>query len=91
MKRMILVLVVVFLSSQCFGQATLAKFNRIKNGMTFSEVKAIMGTPDKELIKIEYGNYEESSYQWDGPNERGMAAVGFQNGKVTMKSQVFLE
>ena len=73
------------------GSLTLAKFQRIQVGMSFSSVKSILGSPSKQLLSFEYPGNKEESYQWDTADERGMIGIGFVNDKVTTKIQVGLK
>ena len=91
MKRTIIAAAVLVFSTVCFGQATLEKFNRVKDGMSFSQVKAILGTPTREIVRVEYEGHSEAAYQWDGQGGNGVACVGFVNDKVTGRSQALLE
>lgn len=91
MKTTAIILAALALAAPCCGQATLAKFNRVKDGMTFAQVKEILGSPDKEIVRVEYEGHSESAYQWDGPGGNGVACIGFVNGKVSGRSQALLE
>lgn len=91
MKKLIVILAVAMMAADGFAQATLAKYNRVKEGMTFSSVKAILGSPSREIMSFEYEGHSEAAYQWDGAEEFSSANIGFVNGKVTAKSQIFLK
>jgi len=65
---------------------TMDGYNRVKNGMTFDQVVAIVGKPSQELSRNEMAGTETVMYQWDGSIGANMNAM-FQNGKPVQKAQ----
>ena len=65
---------------------TMDGYNRVKNGMTFDQVVAIVGKPSQELSRNEMAGTETVMYQWDGSIGANMNAM-FQNGKLVQKAQ----
>lgn len=62
------------------------EFARIQEGMTYSEVVAIVGEPGEEISSSNMAGYTTKMYSWqnfDGSN----ANVMVQNGRVVMKAQ----
>ena len=68
---------------------SLEKYNRLKDGMTFEEVTAILGE-GAEMSKTEILGSSVTSYQWRGP-EFAQITASFQNGKLNSKSQFGLK
>lgn len=65
---------------------TMDGYNRVKNGMTFDQVVAIVGKPSQELSRNEMAGTETVMYQWDGSIGANMNAM-FQDGKLVQKAQ----
>mgnify|MGYP000999971572 FL=1 len=75
-------------------QVTLEQFNRIRNGMTWPQVKAIIGGDCK--VEVEGGDpgtqFHTISYACDGHGSMGSnCSFMFQGGKLVMKGQFGLE
>lgn len=69
---------------------TLENYNKIKNGMTYDEVKTIMGSGGTETMSSGSGKYKVESYQWKGDGFKFMSIV-LSGGKVSSKTQANLE
>ncbi len=69
---------------------TMANYNRLQTGMTYSEVVAILGKEGVELSSNDIGGYRTIMYQWQGKGISGMSVM-FQNGRMIQKSQIGLE
>lgn len=71
-------------------EATLEKYNQVQNGMTLSEVEAIMG---KGTLSDEskFGSYYSTGYSWSGKNGYSYMSASFDGDKLTYKSQGNLE
>lgn len=65
---------------------TLEKFNRIKNGMSYSEVKDIIGSEGAQIASSGEGKYKVESYKWDGENF-SYILVTFMGEKMYSKNQ----
>ena len=65
------------------------KYDRIKVGMTRSEVETIMGSKGEETYSGEGGGIKFVSLKWVGDGYRSIF-VSFRSDKVTSKSQVGL-
>lgn len=62
------------------------KFNQIQSGMTYDEVKNIIGEDGQNISESEIAGIKTIMYQWED-DSWGIAIVTFQNDQVTNKSQ----
>lgn len=71
---------------------TYANFQRIENGMTYSQVCDILGQQGVQQSYTEYEGYNMAVYVWerDGLYSYANIVVIFDNGKVSSKSQMGL-
>jgi hypothetical protein len=72
---------------------TMENFKRLKNGMKYSEVVAILGKEGEEVSSSDVGGTSTVMYKWDG-DEGGFGAnmnAMFQNGKMMSKAQFGLK
>lgn len=69
------------------GMATLAKYNKIKNGVSYAQVKKIMGSSGTELSRAGSGQYETVMYMWKAADGVSNMNVTFQGNKVLAKAQ----
>lgn len=72
----------------------LANYARVEMGMTYDQVKAIIGPASEELASSEFGAGTEFAVQtvmltWNG-SWGANAIISFQNGRVAMKTQTGL-
>lgn len=65
---------------------TQAKYNQLKNGMSYSEAVQILGSEGNEVSSSEIGKYKNATYKWDGANY-AFIILTFQNDKLLFKSQ----
>ena len=71
---------------------TLEEYNKIESGMTYDEVKEIIGSDGELLSTSSMNDYTISIYVWYGEGMIGANAnVTFTNGKVTGKAQAGLK
>lgn len=70
---------------------TMANYNMIKTGMTYSQVVQILGKEGTELTSNEVGGYKTVMYKWEGDGWGSNMNVMFQNGKVIQKAQFGLK
>ena len=72
---------------------TREEFNRIKAGMTYQEVKDIVGSAGTIVAESSIAGYTTVIVSWDGDpvNIGSNANVTFQNGVVVGKAQAGLE
>lgn len=70
---------------------TLVQFTEIKDGMTYAEVSAILGSPGIEQSSNNIGGTKTVMYAWDGKTGLGNMNAMFQNDKLVQKSQFGLE
>jgi outer membrane protein assembly factor BamE (lipoprotein component of BamABCDE complex) len=63
-----------------------AKFNKINTGMTYEQVKEVIGSEGELTTTSQYGNSESASYTWKGPNYERVY-TSYTNGKLNNKSQ----
>jgi len=73
--------------AQPTAAATLAKFNKVKDGMTYAEVLKIMGGPGKKIGESASGDIHVAMYGWYGADPMNVAVVSFLNGAVNAKQQ----
>lgn len=62
------------------------KFNQIQTGMSYEEVKNIVGEDGQNISESEIAGIKTIMYQWE-TDDWGIMLVTFQNDKVTNKSQ----
>lgn len=67
-------------------QMNAANFAKIREGMTYEEVVAIVGQPSQLLSSSEIGGIKTVMYQWDAGLVANANAM-FQNGKMVSKAQ----
>ena len=65
---------------------TMAKFNSVKDGMSYDAVRAVIGSPGEEMSRSTIGGFTTVMYQWTNSNGTGMNAT-FQDDKLVMKAQ----
>ena len=68
---------------------TISKYNQITEGMSYGEVKSIMGSPGEELSRSNVAGYVTVMYAWKNPDGSNMNAM-FQNDKLISKAQAGL-
>lgn len=73
------------------GPATMDKFNQIQTGMTYDEVKEIMGEDGIESVSAESDTASAKVYQWAGETPGSNITVSFLNDGVSSATQVGLE
>ena len=73
------------------GPATMDKFNQIQTGMTYDEVKEIMGEDGIESVSAESDAASAKVYQWAGETPGSNITVSFLNDGVSSTTQVGLE
>ena len=65
---------------------TKSMYDRIKNGMSYSQVVSIVGQKGKELSRSEMEGISTVIYMWQNDDGSNMNVM-FQNGKVIQKAQ----
>lgn len=73
------------------GPATMDKYTQLENGMTYDEVKEIMGEDGVESVAAENDATNIQIYQWAGETPGSNVTVTFQDGAATTFAQVGLE
>jgi hypothetical protein len=69
---------------------TYVEFDKIENGMSYTEVTNIIGSNGQLLSSVDMNigsEYATQIYVWYGSNSISNANVTFQGGKVTIKAQ----
>jgi outer membrane protein assembly factor BamE (lipoprotein component of BamABCDE complex) len=64
---------------------TMAKYSQVKEGMTYEQVVAVMGSPGEENVRTKVGDVEMAQYTWK--TSTGAMVVSFENNKVKVKAQ----
>lgn len=70
---------------------TLDQFNKIENGMTYNQVKDIVGCDGTVNSETEVSNIKMTIYSWYGKDNISNANVTVQNGKIISKAQIGLK
>lgn len=67
---------------------TMAGFEQLQTGMSYSEAVAILGGPGKEISRSDLGGTSTVMYQWEaGGFSVGNMNAMFQNGRLVSKAQ----
>lgn len=82
MKKTAMAVLALALVCSASGQATLEKYHRVKTGMSYAQVRAILGSPSKELASMQLAGTSIVQYQWNGRDEYRAAVVQFVDGQV---------
>lgn len=69
---------------------TMAKYEKIKNGMSVSEVEEVVGSKGEETSSSSIGSSSYKSYRWKG-DKFSFISVRFKDDKVNSKSQYGLK
>jgi len=69
---------------------TKSEYNRINDGMSYSQVCSIIGSNGEEMSRSDIGGYTTVMYQWVNSNGSNMNAM-FQNGGLVSKAQYGLQ
>ncbi|PEJ59217.1 hypothetical protein CN692_06985 [Bacillus sp. AFS002410] len=71
---------------------TLAEYNKVKPGMTYAQVKAIIGEDGTLDYEYGYDGYTDQEYSWEQKgNYMGFANLSFENNVLISKSQYGLK
>ncbi|MBT9547981.1 MAG: DUF3862 domain-containing protein [Candidatus Sericytochromatia bacterium] len=73
------------------SQVTMANYNRLKTGMSYEQVVAILGKAGTELSSNDIAGYQTVMYQWEGDSFASNMNAMFQNGKLMQKAQFGLK
>lgn len=65
---------------------TMAEYERVQIGMSYKQVKAIIGAPGEELSRTEIGGILAVMYMWQNKDSSNMNVM-FQNDAVYSKAQ----
>jgi hypothetical protein len=65
-------------------------YNKIKMGMSYAEVIALVGSPSSEMVESGSEDYKIEMYTWQVGSFGANFNVTFVNGKVTAKAQLGL-
>ncbi len=68
------------------AQLTQDKFNKINTGMSYSEVKDIIGSEGEMTSMSKFGSTTSTNYRWRGPNYENIF-TSFRDDKLNNKSQ----
>lgn len=77
-------------ASESATSDTAAKFKQIKHGMSYKQVKKIMGSEGDEQASSSVADNEATVYQWT-TDDFGVVSVTFENDKVVNKAQISLD
>ncbi len=64
------------------------KYNKVDLGMSYDEVKDIMGSAGTQISASDISGMSLATYQWLTADETGTCAIAFKNGKVSTKMQM---
>lgn len=73
------------------SKVTMANYNRLRTGMTYEQVVAILGKEGTELSSNDIAGYQTVMYQWEGESFASNMNAMFQNGKLMQKAQFGLK
>jgi len=70
------------------GQRIVTKdmYDQLREGMSYAQVKDIVGFPGEELSSVELGGISTKMYMWQNMGGSNMN-VTFQNGRLIAKAQ----
>jgi hypothetical protein len=77
-------------SSSTTSALTMDKYNQIKEGMSYTEVVALLGSEGTETLSSGSGKYKVTSYKWEGDNFEFITVI-FMGDKMTQKVQANLK
>ena len=77
-------------SSDTGSNLTMEKYNKIQNGMSYQEVKDIIGREGTQTMSSGEGKYKVESYKWEAEDYKFISVV-FMGGKVNSKVQANLK
>ena len=97
-----ILLIVVFISSLTSGSdneekqdidkyITLSEFNQIENGMSYEQVKEIIGSEGTVMSETNVGDAHSIIYYWYGKDEISNANFSFTNNELINKTQIGLK
>lgn len=87
MRKLILIAAAIAISACSIAMTvTKAKYDAITEGMSYSQVVAIIGQEGEEQSRSKIGDLTSVSYSWKNSTGSNMFAI-FQNDKMTMKAQ----
>lgn len=66
---------------------TLDIYNQITPGMTYDEVKTLIGSDGSLVTDTNLGGVQSTMYMWKSADGTGMASIMFQDGAVVSSSQ----
>ena len=69
---------------------TMEQYNQVKNGMTYQEAVAAVGSEGTEVSSTEISGYKTATYKWEGENY-SFIFLTFQNDKLISKTQTNLK
>lgn len=69
---------------------TMAQFKALKTGMTYDQVKKVMGSPGEETSNSSVAGVTMQMYSWGNLNGSNMILT-FTNGKLDSKTQIGLK
>lgn len=70
---------------------TLDKFNKIQSGMSYNQVKEIVGCEGTVVSESEYMGTKMTIYSWYGKDGISNANINIENDKLLNKSQIGLK
>ena len=77
-------------SEQGGSGISLAEFNKVQNGMSYSEVSRVFGSEGVVISANKIANIKTEMYEWRGKG-LGNVHITFQNGRVMSKAQFGLK
>lgn len=69
---------------------TLERFEKIRLGMTYKDVVSLIGPPTRTQLETMVAGTHLVTYQW-GDGGAPLIFVAFQNGRVSMRTQMGLK
>ena len=78
-------MVIAIASTETSSGITQEQYDKVRTGMTLSQVREIMGSNGQKVVELEILGTKAITYQWNGKELLSYAQVVFTNGKVSSK------
>jgi outer membrane protein assembly factor BamE (lipoprotein component of BamABCDE complex) len=78
-------------NDQSAAKATMDKYNQVQTGMTYDQVKDIMGGDGELQSDTKISGHTSQLYNWTGESVGSSASITFTDGSVSSKAQYGLD
>jgi Domain of Unknown Function with PDB structure (DUF3862) len=66
---------------------TLKQYQQLQTGMSYSQVRSILGCEGSEMSKVDMAGYKTVMYMWQGDSVGASMNVMLQNDRLVSKAQ----